>query len=261
MYFGEFYSSKANAFKISLPIEGKWSVSIQPKPWLSIENQGLKLEHPGYVPANINLHVLATGKHCILIWEHINSNKTSTLFYQSPGDHNFFARKFEAIVSQGVVNKLDAYLYGAFPEGTPAVESFWENVFHVEDDVNYPHNAKFSTYQSFLRLALARLYSESKTLGGGVDGVCEVPRQAVVKEVSVLMVSDSFTGLVVTLRDAMSDRLSPAEFEILYTPLSYLQKYSPNDEVANRVYSFEVSRRVLQITTRTVKPLKKGPSK
>ena len=142
-------------------------------------------------------------------------------------------------MSQEVINKLDSHLYGALPEGTPATESFWENVFHIEDDVSYPYNAKYSTFQSFLRLGLARLYSESKAVAS-IDEVCEVPRQAVVKEVSVLMASDSFRGLVVTLRDAMSDRLSPSEFEILYTPIDYLQKYSPNDEVAKRVYSFEV---------------------
>ena len=142
-------------------------------------------------------------------------------------------------MNQEVVTQLDAYLYGALPEGTPAVDSFWENIFHVEDDVNYPYNAKFSTFQSFLRLGLARLYSESKTVAS-VDEVCEVPRQAFVKEVSVLMVSDAFKGLVVTLRDAMSERLLPAEFEIFLTPVNHLQKYTPSDEVANRVYSFEV---------------------
>ena len=29
----------------------------------------------------------------------------------------FFARKFEAIVSQEIINQLDAYLYGSYPEG------------------------------------------------------------------------------------------------------------------------------------------------
>ena len=29
----------------------------------------------------------------------------------------YFARKFEAIVNQDVINELDAYLYGNYPEG------------------------------------------------------------------------------------------------------------------------------------------------
>ena len=176
---------------------------------------------------------------CTLHYTFVTSNTISPS-HQSPGNHNFFARKFEAMVNQDVINQLDAYLYEALPEGTPAVTSFWENVFHIEDDVNFPYNAKFSTYQSFLRLGLARLYAGSRSVEA-VDEICEVPRQAVVKEVTVLMVRDAFKGLVVSLRDAMSDLLSPAEFEVLFTPIDYLQKYTTDDDLAKRVYSFEVS--------------------
>lgn len=75
----------------------------------------------------------------------------------------------------------------------------------------------------------------------GIDSVCDVPRQAAVKSVSVLMVSDSFKGLIVTLKDALSDSLSPAEFEIFFKPRDFLKSYTSSDEVAKRVYSFEVS--------------------
>ena len=60
------------------------------------------------------------------------------------------------------------------------------------------------------------------------------------KEVTVLMVRDIFRGLVVTLRDTMSDRLSPPEFEVLFSPYDYLQKYTVNSEVAKRIWGFEV---------------------
>ena len=101
----------------------------------------------------------------------------------------------------------------------------------MDDDLNFPYNVRYSTYQSFLRLGLARLYEESK--GGG--GKCGIPRQEVVKEVTVLMVKDIFRGLVVTLRDAMCDRLSPPEFEVLFSPYDYLQKYTVNSEVAKNL--------------------------
>ena len=155
---------------------------------------------------------------------------------QSPGDHHFFGRKFEAIVNHDIIHQLDSHLYGHYPEDTPALFSYWESVFHMDDDLNFPYNARYSTYQSFLRLGLARLYEESKDGGGK----CEIPRQAVVKEVTILMVKDIFRGLVVTLRDAMSDRLSPPEFEVLFSPYDYLQKYTVNSEVAKRIWGFEV---------------------
>ena len=141
---------------------------------------------------------------------------------------------------QDVITRLDNYLYGALPDDTPGLLSYWENMYHVEDDVNYRYNAKFSTYQLFLRQGLASLYVQLKKVAV-VDEECEVPRQAVVKEVSVLMASDKFKGLVVTLRDGMATSLSPPEFEVFFTPIDYLQKYESANELAKRVYSFEVS--------------------
>ena len=161
---------------------------------------------------------------------------------QSPGDHHFFARKFEAIVNHDIINRLDTHLYGVYPDNTPAMTSFWESVYHDEDDLNFPYNARYSTYQSFLRQALLRFYSESKTVNA-VEEKCEVPRQAAVKEVTVLRVQDSFKGLVITLKDGMSTSLSPPEFEVLYTPVDYLQKYTISSEIAKRIWSFKVRKR------------------
>ena len=160
---------------------------------------------------------------------------------QSPGDHHFFARKFEAIVNMDVINRLDSHLYGSYPGGTPALSHFWENVYHVEDDVNYPYNARYSTYQSFLRQALSRLDADSKTVAA-VSESCAVPQPAVVKEVTVLMVDEAFKGLIVTLREESSTSLSPPEFEVLFTPVDYLKKYTTTNDIAKRVYRFEVSR-------------------
>jgi protein xylosyltransferase len=158
---------------------------------------------------------------------------------QSPGDHHFFARKFEAIVNMDVINRLDSHLYGSYPGGSPALSHFWENVYHVEDDVNYPYNARYSTYQSFLRQALSRLDADSKTVAA-VSESCAVPQPAVVKEVTVLMVDEAFKGLIVTLREESSTSLSPPEFEVLFTPVDYLKKYTTTDDIAKRVYRFEV---------------------
>ena len=145
-------------------------------------------------------------------------------------------------MNHDIINRLDTHLYGVYPDNTPAITSFWESVYHDEDDLNFPYNARYSTYQSFLRQALLRFYSESKTVNA-VEEKCEVPRQAAVKEVTVLRVQDSFKGLVITLKDGMSTSLSPPEFEVLYTPVDYLQKYTISSEIAKRIWSFKVRKR------------------
>lgn len=139
------------------------------------------------------------------------------------------------MVNLDVINRLDTHLYGTYPEGTPAMSSFWENVYHVEDDLNYPYKARYSTYQSFLRQAVSQLHTES-------NEKCEIPQQVIVKEVTVLRVDEVFKGLIITLKEGESKSLSPPEFEVRFAPVNYLQKYAPSDAIASRVASLEVRR-------------------
>lgn len=68
----------------------------------------------------------------------------------------FFARKFEASVNQEIVNQLDAYLFGPFPQGTPALNSYWENVYDEPDGVASLSDTQLTYYHAFSRLGLAR---------------------------------------------------------------------------------------------------------
>ena len=45
----------------------------------------------------------------------------------------FFARKFEAIVHQGVVNKVEDWVEGEGTVPETSKNSYWQNVFHHED--------------------------------------------------------------------------------------------------------------------------------
>lgn len=68
----------------------------------------------------------------------------------------FFARKFEASVSQEVINQLDALLFGAFPPGTPGLQSYWENVYEQETDgLSSLPDSRLSHYHAFARMGLA----------------------------------------------------------------------------------------------------------
>lgn len=68
----------------------------------------------------------------------------------------FFARKFEASVNQEIVNQLDSYLFGPFPQGTPGLNSYWENVYDEPDGVASLSDTQLTYYHSFSRLGLAR---------------------------------------------------------------------------------------------------------
>ena len=140
-----------------------------------------------------------------------------------------------------MIKHLDTHLYGSYPEDTPALNYYWESIFYVDDDVAKPSNAQYTTYQSFLRRSLKLLYSEqaAKAVGDTSDD-CKIPKQAVMKEVTLLRIADQFSGLVVTLKDAMSGDLHPPEFEVFFKPVSYLKKQTLNEEMARRIWSLEV---------------------
>ena len=140
---------------------------------------------------------------------------------QNPGDHHFFARKFEAIVNQEIIRLLDAYLYGHLPDYSPGLTSYWESLYHMDDDLSKPGSARYSAYQSFMRQGLKLLYSDQSEKEAGK---CDIPKQALVKEVTVFRQKDEFRGLIVTLKDALSGQLSLAEFEVLFTPVLYTQR-------------------------------------
>lgn len=78
------------------------------------------------------------------------------LSLQQTARPTFFARKFEASVNQEIVNELDAYLFGPLPQGMPALNSYWENVYDDPDGVASLSDTQLTYYHSFSRLGLAR---------------------------------------------------------------------------------------------------------
>lgn len=139
---------------------------------------------------------------------------------------------------------MDFHLFGKYPQDTPAIRIYWESVFHVDDDITKPSNARFSTYQSFLRQSIKLLYANhsERTVGngGGEENGCGIPKQAVVKDVSVLKQAELITGLVVTLKDALSGKLNPPEFEVYFTPVPMLKRHSLENELSRRIWALEV---------------------
>ncbi|KAG7504483.1 xylosyltransferase 1-like [Solea senegalensis] len=76
--------------------------------------------------------------------------------FQQVSRPTFFARKFEASVSQEIINQLDSYLFGAYASGTPGLQAYWENIY--EQDTDGPASLSDSTlshYHAFARMGLS----------------------------------------------------------------------------------------------------------
>ena len=143
---------------------------------------------------------------------------------QSPGEYNFFARKFEAIVNQEIITLLDAHLYGPLPDNTPGLHDYWENVYHVMDDVTMPTDAQYNGYLSLMRIAQKKLRNMTQN--------CIPP--SILHEVSVYRHKDSFTGVVVTMEE------SSLEYQALFTPIEHSLHLAGQDDATKRLLHIEV---------------------
>lgn len=83
----------------------------------------------------------------------------------------FFARKFEASVSQEIINQLDSYLFGAYPSGTPSLQAYWENIYEQQaDGLASLSDSAASHYGAFARMGLTR--AASSLQGHPSDSSC-----------------------------------------------------------------------------------------
>ncbi|XP_008483938.1 xylosyltransferase oxt [Diaphorina citri] len=68
------------------------------------------------------------------------------------GKQLYFARKFEPVVNQDIVNRLDQWLYGAYPANLSGLQSYWENIYHHSDLSPPPDDALVSLGTSLARI-------------------------------------------------------------------------------------------------------------
>jgi hypothetical protein len=107
------------------------------------------------------------------------------LFQKSPYD--LFARKFEAIVNQKVINLLDEHLFGSISTDLPGLDSYWENLYHHLDDEHRISDTLRTYFASFSRLTSRHISSH----------YCKNLPIGKYKEITYLNEDDEFSGMLV----------------------------------------------------------------
>ena len=96
-----------------------------------------------------------------------------------------------------------------------------------------------------MRQSLKLLRSEQAEKGEGRQEEkslnCGIPRQALVKDVNIFRQSDSFSGLLMTIRDALSTAMNPPEFEVMFSPVSGFRRFVSEGDLAKRITGLEVN--------------------
>uniref|UniRef100_A0A3Q3JZK1 Xylosyltransferase 1 n=1 Tax=Monopterus albus TaxID=43700 RepID=A0A3Q3JZK1_MONAL len=116
--------------------------------------------------------------------------------FQQVSRPTFFARKFEASVSQEIISQLDSYLFGEYASGTPGLQAYWENIFEQETDGPASlSDSTLSHYHAFARMGLSR--AASSLQGHPKDNSCRYMAMSHPVSVHLYFLSDQFQGYLV----------------------------------------------------------------
>ena len=152
-------------------------------------------------------------------------------FFFQRSKYDLFARKFEAIVNQKVINLLEEYLYGKIPPETPGLSTYWENFYHHLDDDHRLSDTLRTFFTSFSRLASKYVSSmHCKNLPVGQF-----------KEITYLNEEDEFSGMLV-LQDVSLKGGRGIEIETWLSRVDHEQMMNLNmSDGPNRLAGLQVS--------------------
>ncbi|OCT64093.1 xylosyltransferase I L homeolog isoform X1 [Xenopus laevis] len=114
--------------------------------------------------------------------------------FQQTSRPTFFARKFEAAVSQEIIGQLDYYLYGNFPSGTPGLRSYWENLYDEPDGIHSISDVMLTMFHAFSRMGLKRAESSLHTDG---ENTCRYYPMGHPVSVHLYFLADRFQGFLI----------------------------------------------------------------
>uniref|UniRef100_A0A667WXF3 Xylosyltransferase 1 n=1 Tax=Myripristis murdjan TaxID=586833 RepID=A0A667WXF3_9TELE len=133
--------------------------------------------------------------------------------FQQVSRPTFFARKFEASVSQEIINLLDSFLFGAYAPGTPGLQAYWENIYEQETDgLASLSDATISHYHAFTRMGLSR--AAGLLQGHPSDKSCRYMAMGHPVSVHLYFLSDQFQGYLI---HHMATNQGSAQLESLET--------------------------------------------
>ncbi|GAB6027222.1 hypothetical protein CHUAL_001512 [Chamberlinius hualienensis] len=123
----------------------------------------------------------------------------------SRGNPLYFARKFEPIINQVIIDQLENWLFGPRPENQLGLTSYWQNEYHCNVSSPQPDDAFLSAYHSFSRLSV--------TLLDDLTAHCQLTAGKVL-EATLYNENDAFKGTIITFESTVKYELSSELVEL-----------------------------------------------
>lgn len=122
----------------------------------------------------------------------------------------FFARKFEPLIDQSIINQVEAWLYGPIPSNVTGLESYWQSVYSSSDIGPRPDDAILT-----IGLSIARINARRRLN-------CSLSSSEKILEISSYYRYDSYVGsLIMNEVTAKSSNSQPMVLETWVRPLDH----------------------------------------
>lgn len=136
----------------------------------------------------------------------------------------FFARKFEPIINQAVILKLEEWMLGPYPSDFPSLENYWQSLYHIDD---------ISPKKDISLVTLVESIARTKA-----SGRYEVKS---IVEITTLMEKDRYRGFLIHHEiDALDDLGHTVHVEVWARPQQFGQ-VARGTSIGKRLKNIEVS--------------------
>ncbi|CAG2159896.1 unnamed protein product, partial [Oppiella nova] len=136
----------------------------------------------------------------------------------------FFGRKFEAIVNQNIINRLEEIINKNFSHSAKSVDKYWQNDYDFRDSQPVIDDAKLTFYYAFAvnsqkaienKCHLKDIFSQTKR--------SKTFHLSHVQEVDLYFNSDVFEGIIITFQSLVNNEInSILNFQTLVRPTDIL---------------------------------------
>lgn len=134
----------------------------------------------------------------------------------------FFARKFEPIVNQAIILKLEQWLFGPYSGEFSNLHQYWQSIYNADDTSPSPDSALLSVATSLARI-------NSAQTGFSLD------KSFRVAEVNTYMEHDMYKGFLVRYRTTEAE-----QYELLARP-QQMSQASRMSSIGKRIKHLEIS--------------------
>ncbi|XP_037814712.1 xylosyltransferase oxt [Lucilia sericata] len=136
----------------------------------------------------------------------------------------YFARKFEPIINQAILLKLEEWLYGAYAEDYINLPAYWQSFYHYEDKRTKQDDLTLTVAESLVR----RLCKQWST------------KSHKVLELTQYLHNDQYKGFLIRYQTLDRINRTVYELESRIRPVQYA-KFAKNSKFAKRLRNFEIS--------------------